>query len=294
MKIAIGPSSFAGADSKPMQMLKKAGFEIVDNPFKRRLTQKETIEHLQGAVGLIAGLEPLNEEVLQACPGLKVIARVGIGMDNVDMDACKKRGIKVSNTPDGPTNAVAELVLAALLTIGRGIVPANDALHRGEWKKNIGFSLSHLKVFIIGAGRIGQKVQDTLGALGCVAKTYDPFVTSDFDTLEEGLQWGEVVTLHAAGNEEIIGHKEIALMQDGVVILNSARGGLINEDALYEGLKSGKVMNAWLDVYPFEPYDGKLTTLPNIVLTPHISSYTRQCRLSMETEAVENLIRDLN
>lgn len=293
MIIAVGPSSFAAADPKPMEMLLELGVEVIDNPFKRKLTEDEVIEHLQGVTGLIAGLEPLNERVLAACPDLKAIARVGIGMDNVDQDACARYNVKVSNTPDGPTNAVVELVLTALLTIARGIIPANNALHNKEWNKQIGFSLTDLNVLVVGAGRIGKKVGTLLSGFDCNVKYYDPIVESDFTTLDEGLKWAEVVTLHASGNDELIGAVEIEAMQDGVVILNSARGGLINEGALYDGLVSGKVKAAWLDVYPFEPYDGKLTTLPNILLTPHISTYTRQCRLSMETQAVRNLLKDL-
>lgn len=293
MKVAIGPSSFGAADPKPMEMLQEKGLDVIDNPFKRKLSEKEIIEHLQGCTGLIAGLEPLNDRVLDACPNLKVIARVGIGMDNVDQEACAKRGIKVSNTPDGPTNAVAEFVLAALLTIGRNIVSGNEALHRKEWKKQIGFSLSGLNVLVVGMGRIGARTAEVLSGLGCVCKGYDPFVSSDFASLEAGLKWAEVVTLHASGSDEIVGADEVAAMNDGVVILNSARGGLINEEALYNGLKDGKIHAAWMDVFPYEPYDGKLTELPNCIMTPHTSTYTRQCRLGMETEAVENLLRDL-
>lgn len=294
MKIAIGPSSFASADPRPLQVLQDHGFVVVDNPYKRKLTEEETIQHLQGAVGLIAGLEPLNENVFSACPALKVIARVGIGMDNVDVQACERYGIKVSNTPDGPTQAVAELVLTALLAIGRGIIPANDALHRGEWKKNIGFSLNGLRVLVVGYGRIGKTVARQLRALGCEVKSHDPFVDSDFQTLHEGLAWAEVVSLHASGDAELIASQEIEAMRDGAVLLNSARGGLVNEQALYDALHGGKLSAAWLDVFPHEPYSGQLAGLPNLIMTPHISTYTRQCRLEMEMQAVKNLLRDLN
>lgn len=295
MKIAIGPSSFGVADPKPVEMLRDKGFEVIDNPFKRRLTEKEIIQQLQGAVGLIAGLEPLNERVLSSCPDLKAIARVGIGMDNVDQKACQKHGVKVSNTPNGPTNAVAEFVLGALLSIGRNIVSGNEALHNKKWQKEIGFSLTGLKVLVVGMGRIGTKTTEVLSSLGCECKGYDPAIESrDFQNLEEGLKWAEVITLHAAGNEEIIGFKEITAMKNGVIILNSARGGLINEEALFKGLKSGKIRATWMDVFPYEPYDGKLTELSNCIMTPHTSTYTRQCRLSMETEAVKNLLKDLD
>ena len=293
MKIAIGPSSFAAEDQSPKRLLIEGGFEVINNPYGRKLTEDEIVELLQGACGLIAGLEPLTSKVVAACPDLRAIARVGIGMDNVDQQACLKYGIKVSNTPDGPTAAVAEMVLTALLDLARGISRANASMHGGEWKKEIGFSVSGLKVLIIGAGRIGLKVRELLSIVGCDVKTFDSYALSDFTQLAEGLAWAEAISLHASGNDEIIGVEELKIMRDGVIILNSARGALINEDALCAALDSGKVRGCWMDVYQDEPYKGRLVSYGQAVLTPHIATYTRQCRLSMETEAVENLLRDL-
>ena len=118
-RVAVGPSSFAAQDDTPLKMLGSAGCEVVPNPFGRRLTEEEIIAHLEGIDGLIAGLEPLNRKVLSSAPGLKAIARVGIGMTNVDFDAAAEFGVKVSNTPDGPVAAVAEMTLTALLALGR-------------------------------------------------------------------------------------------------------------------------------------------------------------------------------
>lgn len=293
MKITIGPSSFAAADPLPMRRLVDAGFTVIDNPFKRKLTEDELITALRESAGLIAGLEPITARVLDSCPDLKAVARVGIGMDSVDLEACRSRGVRVSNTPDAPAAAVAEMTLAALLTIARGIAPANAALHAGKWRKDIGFSLKDLKVLLIGAGRIGRRTGQTLSMLGCDVKTHDPFAECDIKDLREGLAWAEVVSLHASGKEEIVGAGEIAAMRDGAVILNCARGGLINEDALYNALNSGKIAACWLDVFPNEPYQGKLTRCENALLTPHTSTYTRQCRVEMEMRAVDNLLRDL-
>jgi D-3-phosphoglycerate dehydrogenase len=291
--VAVGASSFGLADPQPLDILLRAGCEVRRNPYGRKLTEDEAVAFLQGASGLLAGLEPLTRLVLSACPDLRAIARVGVGLDNVDQAACASKGIKVSNTPDGPTEAVAELTLAALLAIARGLVPANNALHACEWKKEIGFSLRGLKVLVVGAGRIGRRVRDTLALLGCEVKTQDPFAPADFASLAEALPWAEVVSLHASGKEQLIGTAEIAAMRDRVVILNSARGGLIDENALYDGLVSGKIGACWLDVFRTEPYSGKLAACPQALLTPHIATYTKQCRLSMEIEAAGNLLRDL-
>ncbi|MBT6112054.1 MAG: hydroxyacid dehydrogenase, partial [Candidatus Marinimicrobia bacterium] len=179
MKIAIGPSSFASVDKTPLEVLQSKGLEVINNPFSRKLTENEIIAHLKGVDGLIAGLEPLNSNVFQKCPDLKAIARVGIGMENVDMEAAETHKIKVSNTPDGPTDAVAEMTLAAALSLARNIVQANDALHKKKWAKSIGLGLKNTNVLIVGYGRIGRKVADLFRIMGAQILVCDPFVTKN-------------------------------------------------------------------------------------------------------------------
>lgn len=300
MKVAIGPSSFAQLDKKPLEMLKAAGVEIVGNPFGRRLTEEEIISHLEGIDGLIAGLEPLNEKVLQSAPNLKAIARVGIGMNNVDLDYAASTGVKVSNTPDGPTYSVAEMTVASLLTIARDIWYLNTELHANRWSKRIGMGLNGAKIFFIGFGRIGRKTKELLQAFGPEFYVYDPYIdesTIDSDvklvSLEEGLKLADVISLHVSGVEEILKANEFNLMKDGVIILNSARGELINENDLVDAVDCGKVKGVWLDAFWKEPYEGKLQGYDNVLLSPHVGTYTKQCRSSMESKAVENLLRDL-
>ena len=300
LKVAIGPSSFAKSNYLPQQMLEDAGIEVIQNPYGRRLTGAEILTQLEGVDGLIAGLEPLHKGILELRPNLKAIARVGIGMDNVDQVAAKALGIKVSNTPEGPTNAVAEMAITTLLTIGHNIIPASAALHNKEWKKIIGFGLEGLNVVLIGYGRIGRKFADHLRYFGACVYIVDPFVTPDSLTegetkvsLQKGLELADVISVHVPGNEQILGAAEFAKMKEGVILMNSARGAAVNEEALANALGSGKVAGGWLDVFWEEPYAGKLTEYPQMILTPHMSTYSRQCRLSMETKAVENLLRDL-
>lgn len=303
MKVAIGPSSFGDASKKPIELLEKYGIEIVPNPYGRRLTEEEIIKHLEGIDGLIAGLEPLNRKVLDASKkSLKAIARVGIGMNNVDIPYAESVGIKVSNTPDGPTESVAEMTLTALLCLIRIVPQTNNKLHQGEWKKFIGRSLTGLNVGIIGYGRIGRRFREFLKGFSCNVYIYDPYLSDgialeDGDirckTLDELLETADVISFHAAGAEEIIGDNEIRKMKNGVVILNSARGELINEEALIAGLDSGKIQGVWLDAFWKEPYTGKLTQYDNVLLTPHVGTYTEQCRESMEVAAVNNILRDL-
>lgn len=294
MKVVVGASSFAGSSDKAINLLLDKGIEVVKNPYGRKLTIEETIAHLQGADGLLAGLELLNDEVISQAPQLKAIARIGIGMDSVDVAACEKHGVKVSNTPDAPTAAVAEMALAALLTIGHEIITCNHDVHNKVWKKRIGFSLDGLNVLFIGYGRIGRRFAEHLKHFGSNITVYDPFLPEiSVADLAEALKTADVVTMHASGKDEILTSEMFGHMKDGVVVLNCARGGLINEDALYDALKSGKVSHYWGDVFWQEPYEGKLLECDNAILTPHIATYNSLCRESMETEAVKNLLRDL-
>lgn len=300
MKVAISTSSFASVDSTPLEYLKTKGVEVVHNPFGRKLTENEIIDHLQGVDGLIAGLEPLNSNVFQKSPKLKAIARVGIGMDNVNIQAAEKKGIKISNTPDGPTEAVAEMTLAAALSLSRNIVQANGALHKKQWEKSIGMGLKNANVLIIGYGRIGRKVADYLRILGAHILVCDPFMKrkdlhagENLLGLKDGLKLADIITLHAGGVDPILTASEFKMMKKGAIILNSARANLIDENALINALDSGKVSSAWLDVFWQEPYDGKLTEYNQVLLTPHMSTYSVQCRKDMEMTAVKNLLRDL-
>ena len=301
MHVAIGPSSFADVDKTPLNILQQYSLNVIPNPYKRRLSQKEIISHLKGVDGLIAGLEPLNREVLESATRLKAIARVGIGMDNVDQNAANELGIRVSNTPAGPTEAVAEMCLAALLALKRELIPFNQDLHQGIWQKRIGMGLRNSKVLLIGYGRIGKRFGDHLRSLGTKILIYDPAI-NEFDlahdgkkvSLRDGLRDADVISLHASGSDKILGEEEFSIMKPGMILLNSARGSLIDEEDLVQALNKSIIKGAWLDVYSGEPYEGPLMNYDQVLLTPHICTYTQQCRRSMEESAVRNLIRDLN
>lgn len=294
MKVVVGASSFGDAAPEVLDLLHEKGIDVIRNPYGRKMTQEEIIKHLQGAVGLLAGLEPLNEEVFVACPDLKAIARIGIGMDNVDKEAAYRHGIKVSNTPEGPTDAVAEMTLTALLAICHNLIPANADTHKGVWKKRIGKSIQGLKVLVIGYGFIGRRTAKLLESLGAEILIYDKYLPEmSTHTLKQGVQEADVISLHASGKDEIISADLLAQMKEGVIILNSARGALINEAALYQALKSGKAAAFWGDALWEEPYQGILLECENALLTPHICTYTTACRASMEKQAVENLLEDL-
>lgn len=295
VKILLGPSSFASLDYSPMKKLLEAGCEVIDNPYKRKLTEEELLELLDNDIsGLIAGLEPLNRKVLSDSK-LKVISRCGSGMTNVDLEAARDLGIKVYSTPDGPTSAVAELTLGVLLSLLRFIPQMNEDLHQGKWNKKIGMQLEGKTVVIIGFGRIGKRFAELLEAFNVKIIIVDTCVNNNsfkypLLPLEEALVNADIISLHCSYDEEILGEKEFSLIKNGVFILNAARGGVINEMCLRKSLDSGKVAGAWLDTFEQEPYCGSLKEYPQVILTPHVGSYTRECRKSMETDAVENLL----
>jgi D-3-phosphoglycerate dehydrogenase len=295
-KILIGLSSFAALDKTPLELLVNSSCEVIENPFKRKLTKVELLDLLStGITGIIAGLESLNREVLEKS-SLKVISRCGSGLSNVDLESANELGIKVCFTPDGPTSAVAELTLGALLSLMRMIPQMNKDLHEGRWVKKTGMQLEGKTVLIIGFGRIGKCVASLLKPFKTNILIVDPNIHSPDEnisvwSLEKALPKADIITLHSSGNECILGESEFSCVKPGAYFLNTARGELIDEGALINALDTGRVAGAWIDTFSQEPYSGPLCKYPQVILTPDVGSYTRECRQRMETEAVDNLIK---
>ncbi len=296
-KILITPSSFGELDLEPIDELVKNGFEVVKNPFGRKITTQELKELLLGTVGLIAGLETIDRETLRNST-LKVISRCGVGMSNIDLKAAKELGIIVKNTPDAPTIAVAELTLGALLGLLRMIPQMSQDLHQEGWNKKIGTQLSGKNVLIIGFGRIGRYLVKLLRPFNVKLLAVDPALSGIVDgvpivSIKRALPQADIICLHLSGATQVLGKEEFSKVKKGVLILNAARGGVIDEEGLEEAIKEEKVAGVWLDVFAEEPYAGPLVDYPQVLLTPHVGSYTRECRKRMEMEAVSNLLSAL-
>lgn len=297
-KIVITTTSFAEYDEEPLNILRRGGLEPVVNPFKRKLDKSEILKLCDSAAGIIAGTEAIDAEVISRLGALKVISRCGAGLENVDMAAAERSGIKVFNTPDAPTEAVSELTIALMLDMLRRVSFMDRAMRGGIWEKNMGNLISRKSVGIIGFGRIGRRVAKLLKPFGCTLFYYDPFVDidsagvkkTDLDTL---LSKSDIVSIHASVKERIIGDREIGLMKKGAWIINVSRGEAVDEKAIYQALKSGRLAGGAFDVFQKEPYTGKLAELDNVILTPHIGSYAREARINMEKEAALNLIKGL-
>jgi D-3-phosphoglycerate dehydrogenase len=296
VKVLIGPSTFGASNGRPIEMLRAAKLEIVPNPVGRKLTANELSELLPGVEGLIAGLEPLTREVLRRS-SLKVISRCGAGLSNVDVEAARELGVKVYSTPDAPTHAVAELTVGAMITVLREVPRMDRDLHAGRWEKRIGLQIEGKTIVIVGFGRIGRRVATLLRPFGARILVVDPLLKPDpqFEatSLDEALPQADIISFHASGEQEIVGQREFAMLKRGVFMFNAARGGLVNESQLATALQSGLVAGGWIDTFGTEPYEGPLTKYPQLLLTPHVGSASAECRLRMESEAVENLLRGL-
>jgi D-3-phosphoglycerate dehydrogenase len=302
--VFISTSSFGRVSPEPLEALERAGYRYRLNPHGRKLEPEETREFLVGIDGLIAGIELLDRKILTGADDLKAISRVGVGIENVDLVAADELGIRVSNTPDPPARAVAELALGGILALLRELIPADRNLRKGQWKKPMGQLLSGKTVGIIGTGRAGRSLTNLLVPFRCrilaVDVLPDPIWAKEhsveYTDVDQLLAQSDVVSLHVPLTEDtrhLIDQRRIALLKPGTFLVNCARGGLVDETALAENLRSGRIGGAYLDVFEAEPYHGDLIELPNTVLSPHIGSYAAECRLQMELEAVANLIGSL-
>ncbi len=301
MLVLTSPSSFGQISSEPFDLLREAGYEIINNPYGRKLTEDEVIELAAGCIGIVAGVEPLTARVMDSLTKLKCISRVGIGMDSVDMEYAGKKGIIVTNTPDGPTRSVAELTLAMTLSLLRRIPQADADMKNKKWKKQTGNLILNKKIGVIGLGRIGRLVAELFRGIGNPVFGYDIIKNedwanknnvhlADFETI---LQTCDIITLHVPGSSDkshLIGADELRQMNSDALLINISRGGIVDEDALFSALQNKTIKAAAVDVYSHEPYTGPLTELDNIILTPHLGSYAEEGKLMMEIEAVNNLI----
>ena len=298
-KITITTTSFAKYDRGPVLILEKNGFKVVANPFGRKLSKEETVELCKGSRGIIAGTEAYDEDMLKKLNSLSVISRCGAGTQNVDIRAAEKSGIRVFNTPDAPTLAVAELTVGLILNLLRKISRMDADMKAGRWDKKMGNLLSGKQVGIIGIGRIGSAVKKILSSFDCNTSFSDKVDRVKGERaapmpLDEILKSSDIISLHVSGNETVIGEKEIALMKKGAHLINTSRGSVVDEKALYRALKEKHLSGAAIDVFEKEPYDGSLKELDNVILTPHIGSYAKEARIKMELEAVNNLLVGLD
>lgn len=304
MKILVTPTSFLKPENAEAKAkLEAFADEVVHNDLGRPLQADEILERLDGVDGYVAGLDYITAEVLEQAPeSLKVISRYGAGVDRVDMDAAIKKGIQVTNTPGTNSVAVCELAFALMLCAARNVPKLHTAVEKGEWPRSQGIELRGKTLGIVGMGAIGKNLATRAKAFGMNVNAYDPYFDEAFAKengigrmeLDEVLTTSDFISLHVPLNDStrhMIDAAKIAEMKDGAVIINTARGGIIDEQAAADAIKSGKLGGLGLDAFEQEPLiNSPLKGLDKVIFTPHTGAHTAEAVSGMGSMAVDNVI----
>jgi D-3-phosphoglycerate dehydrogenase / 2-oxoglutarate reductase len=304
-KVLIAPTTFSLYNDQPMDLLKKNGFDIIKNEWGQKLSASQLVDLCRDCNAVIAGTEIYNKVVLNQLSDLKVISRLGVGMDNIDLEVVRQKNIKIYKTTTTPAPAVAELVLGLMINLARNISTSDKSLKSDIWKKEMGNLLHGKTLGIIGLGVIGKTLIELVKGFNFNILAFDLYQDEQFaknhcvnycdlDTL---LSESDIISIHlnlTDKTNQLMNAEQISKMKPDSILINASRGEMIDEEALYIALKEKKILGAGLDVFNKEPYSGPLTTLDNVILTPHIGSYAKELRIQMEIESVENLIRGLN
>ena len=303
-RIFVSTTTFSQYSNEPIQLLMSQGYDVVHNQLGRKLTEEEIKNDITVYDGILAGTETYSASVLNKATCLKVISRLGVGLDNIDLDFAKKRNIKIYKTQTAPAPAVAELTLGLILDLMRKISEQNHQLKNGIWKKQMGSLLFGKTLGIIGLGSIGKNLVEITQGFRLQYLAHDIIQDKEFMEkynvkyckLDELLAGSDVVTIHLNLSEEtnnIIDSGALKKMKQNAILINTSRGETIVETALMEALDRELIAGAGLDVYREEPYNGSLLQYNNVITTPHIGAYAKEIRMQMELEAAQNLIKGL-
>jgi D-3-phosphoglycerate dehydrogenase len=307
MKILITPTSFrADNTGAEMEQLRRFALEhhgeLVFNPSGKPLTEEELIPLVRDCEGYIAGLDFITKKVIDACNVLKVISRYGAGVDRVDIKAARAKNILVCNTPGANAQAVADLTLALILCAARKMPMLDRKTREGQWIRSTGIELYKKTIGILGLGAVGKGVARRAQGFSMRVLAYDPFIDKQYAAenkievsgFEELIKNADVISLHlplTGATRYIISGEVMDRMKRGTILINTARGGLVDEQAACERLKSGRLGGLGLDAYEEEPpKPSALFELDNVVLTPHTASHTAEATAAMAAMSVQNLI----
>ena len=293
---------FGISSPDPVNLLNQAGFTVRLSPHRRKHTPSETAALLGDVDVLVAGTEPLPAEVLaKGLPRLKHVARVGVGLDGLDVGFCTANRIAVTYTPDAPARSVVEEVFGLLFSLSRRLVEAHEGLRRGEWNRLTGVLWDGKTFGILGCGRIGKQVAEIARAFRMRVIAHDILEDAawaerhgvEYVSLEQLFSRSQGVSVHLPYDhttEDLVSERLLRLMPRGAFLLNTCRGEVLDEDALHRCLIDGQLGAAALDVYRDEPYRGPLRSLPNVFLCCHQGSCSHDGRYAMEMGAAENTV----
>jgi len=305
-KIVITPRTFGKLDPAPIDMLTQAGYDLILNPFDRLLNEEELMGLIPEAHGLIVGLDPVSVKVLEKARQLKVISKYGVGTDNIDLDTATSMGILVLNAPGTNSGAVAELALGLMLAVARHISESDRKTRLGVWQSYRGIELWGKTLGIIGTGRTGRELTLRARGFNMVLICHD--INQDeawahetgatYLPMKDILRKADILSLHIPLTDtthHIISAQELGLMKKSAILINTARGELVDESALHEALANQRLAGAGLDVWETEPpVDSRLREFDNVVLTSHIGAHTLEATKSMGKLASMNLIQALS
>ena len=298
-RVLVTARSYANTPGKHQELLRENGCELDLRAPAHPYKAEQLRDIIAGYDGVILGLDACDASVIEQADKLKVISRYGVGVDAVDLQAAAAKGIVVTNTPGANMLSVSELTLGLLFALARQIPHVAASAKGGGWTRPTGWELTSKTLGVVGFGAIGRDVGKKALALGMKVLTYDPFwkgemVGVENVPLERLITEADVITLHCSLTPEtstLINAERIATMKDGAYIINTARGELIDEDALYHNLKSGKLGGAAVDAFRVEPPIGNpLLTLDNFIAIPHLGATTREAVERMAMMASQNLL----
>ncbi len=301
-RVLVTPTTFAKNDPTPADLLVRRGFELVRNTTGRPFTKAEMLEAMAGMDAVIVGTDPMDAEVMDRAPALRVISKFGVGVNNIDLDHAKKRGIAVTRTVGANADAVADSALALMLAVTKDVVRIDAEVRQGLWLEYETFEMNRKTLGLIGLGNIGKGVAKRASGFDMRILAYDAVVDADFATrfgveyvpLERILRESDFLSLHLPllpETRHILGAREISWMKPGAVLVNTARGGLIDEEALLAALKTGRIRGAGLDVFESEPLENPdWFSLPNVVLSPHSAADTYEATHAMSLMAARNVL----
>lgn len=301
-RVLIGSRSFGREFPEHLELLRAAGCEVIPNSAGRAYRAAELLHALVGIDAIVTGTDELTGEVIDAADSLRVIAKHGVGVDTIDLDAAYARGIVVVATPDAVTDSVADLTMGLLLSLARHVVAGDRDVRGGGWTRMTGIELRGRMLGLVGFGRIGRAVATRARAFGMQVVACDPYTDPaasevELVELDELLTLCDVLSLHAglpSGRLALLGASELARMKPGALLVNTARGALVDEVALANALRRGPLAGAALDVFAVEPPAGSpLLSLPNVVLTPHLGGQSRDALRRMGEETARKCIAAL-
>jgi phosphoglycerate dehydrogenase-like enzyme len=300
-RVLVGSKSFGRVYPEHLARLEAAGCEVVPNAHGRPYTAAELAAALPGVHAIVTGTDELIGDVIRDADSLVTIAKHGVGLDTVDLAAAAERGIVVTYAPAAVHDSVADLAIALLLALARRLPAADASVRAGRWEPFPGTELRGKLLGLVGFGRVARGVARRARAFGMEVVAHDPFVEPadgvDLLPLHDLLGRADALSLHAAsspGAPPLLGRDELAAMMPGALLVNTARGGLVDEDALAEALREGRLGGAALDVFrPEPPRESPLLRLPNVVLTPHVGGQTREALRRMGELTVENCLAAL-